>query len=136
MPINPDKSWGLLEDQEFIVTAFTNSFDDNKKVAVVRQTDTFLLFVEYEKGTETEMQVQLSFSLYKDEDMTFAIESIVDVNTSIVTPFFYRIQNSGKIRLAIPISPNEVLVEVAVKALGVPTGNAKLSFTTSNLRSK
>lgn len=137
LPGNPEASWGLSEDATFEVSALTPDYDDNKRVAVVKQTDNFILYVDYDKGAETEMQVQVSFSMYKDTDSSFARESIVAVSDGIVTPFFYRFTVSGTYRLAIPISPNEVLVEVAARGFGgVPDGSANFQFTTANLRSR
>jgi len=126
--------WGLQQNETFTGT-LTANFNDNKKTAYLKQTDSIVIYVDYQKGDEDELQLQASMSFHDDGPDPVAKEAVVENSTGLVTPFIHRFTESDKLRIIIPISPQENEVEVSVRGLnGTPTGTFTITWNTNSHR--
>lgn len=121
--------WAVTGDQDFIVTALTNNFDNNKKIALVDQVQQFILYLDYSKGTETTLEIRLKYAHKWDTPKKFYQESIMDIGTQILVPYVFKINASGQYRIPIPVGIQEDQVEVSVRGVGTASGTVNLDFT-------
>lgn len=135
--------WGPDENENFEIlpagSPLTDNFDDNAKIANLRQTDTFILYIDYKRGAETRIEIRMRYSLLNDappgED--FFEESVVDNDTGQVTPFIHYIDADGKYRLGVPLGIREDRVEISVRGVGAGgpyDGEVKLHIAPNNPR--
>ena len=115
----------------------TTSFDDNQIVASVVNTDTLVLYLDYEKGNETEIQIRFEYSDHRNLDNAdFYVETIlIDPNQGIIQEFCHRLVESGRFRLAVLVSGQENMIRVSFRGEGTLTGGSlAVKYTTNNNR--
>ena len=130
--------WGPKQDETFVIGTgeLTLFFTDNQKVAVLRAAGHFNIYIDYTKGTEDEIQIQIETEIKDDTPGGFFIEAARDVNDGKYIKDPIRIVETSRLRIPIPVVAGESKARVSIKAVGsvVTPGPVTIRFATDNLR--
>lgn len=100
-------------------TLITALFTGNERIAHIGNTEEFLLYVNYTKGSETSIQIHAEVSSSPDEDDFFEITGVIDLSLSANT----------KLREIYQVSLSEKFVKVQAKVTGAPNATTALILT-------
>jgi hypothetical protein len=126
--------WGYNQDQDFIVASgsLTANFNDNVRIANCPSVIQAFLYIDYNKGSETSLELKLEESLVDDDnpgtEMYFQ-ETIAD-NAGLVNLFVFSFTETGKYRIPIQLGESEDRMRVSVRGTGATPydGAATLYF--------
>jgi hypothetical protein len=127
--------WGPNLDEDFVVAALTAAFADNSKIGRLAGgsgVGQLFLYVDYTKGDEAEMEVEVRFSSAEDAPPgeTFFTETIVS-DVGSVGVFLFKMSATEKYRIPIQFGKSEDYAQVSVRGTGGAgpfTGTANLFF--------
>ena len=129
--------WGTDSDEDFIigVAGLTTDFVDNTKIANIGQCSTFVLLIDYSKGTEDTINIEISFThqFLDSGSKVFYGDSVMDINSKIARNFLYTLNASATdpgVHISIPIVSQYDQVRVRVAGTGTPSGTLSLDFVT------
>lgn len=120
------------------VQQLSGDFADNEKIALLETTDEIVLFVEYTKGSENLIEIEVAFADRDVGEDVFFVQQIAAASGT-VSDFIYRISGSRNLRLPIPVTVREYKMRVRVRKQGGPplgTGVLELFYGTNNLSRK
>ena len=130
-------SWGPNLDEDFVIGAgdLTADFADNTRVGRLAGgsgVGQMFLYVEYEKGDEVELEIEVRFSSSEDAPPgeAFFAETITD-DAGAVENFVYKRATSEQFRIPIQFGKSEDYCRISVRGTGGAgpfTGEAILFF--------
>lgn len=112
--------WGLNRDQTFEGT-LTANFSDNSRVGNIHNANVWGLYIDYTKGSEDKMLIQIEYSSVSDipprEEEKFFVDSYIE-GIEDVKPQYLAVSSSGTYRILFGCILREDRIRVSVKGVG------------------